>query len=163
MPSCASLDTAKGPLAFDRTRVMGIVNVTTDSFYAASRTALVEDACRAALEMADAGADIVDVGAESTRPGAAALSEEEEVARLLPVLEHIVPRLRIPVSVDTYKAGVALRALDAGAEVVNDVTALRGDPGMARLLGGRKVPVVLMHALWPPATMQESPEYVDVV
>jgi len=142
---------------------MGIVNVTPDSFYVASRAPGADDAVASGLEMEQQGADVLDVGGESTRPGSARVGEEEEIRRILPVIERLAKRVRIPISVDTYKSAVAGRALDAGAVIVNDVTALRGDAGMAPLVGRRKPAVVLMHALWPPETMQQSPEYVDVV
>jgi dihydropteroate synthase len=113
--------------------------------------------------MVEAGAAILDIGAESTRPGATPVSDEEETNRLLPVLERIAPRLRIPISVDTTKASVARRALDAGATIINDVSALRFDPAMAPLIADRKAGVVLMHMQGTPQTMQREPYYHDVV
>jgi dihydropteroate synthase len=163
MPESRILETPAGPIRLDRTRVMGIVNVTPDSFYPGSRCPTVAEAVERCLAMEGEGADLLDIGGESTRPGSPRLSVEEELARVVPVLEALRGRLSIPVSVDTYKHEVAAAALDAGAAMVNDVTALRGDLQMARLVASRKVPVVLMHALWPPETMQDSPEYVDVV
>ena len=163
MPECRRILFPGGEIPLDRTRIVGIVNCTPDSFYPGSRTPGVDDAVARGLEMEQQGADLLDVGGESTRPGSPRIGEEEETARLLPVIERLAGRVHIPISVDTYKARVAARALDAGAVMINDVTALRGDPAMAPLVGKRKAAVVLMHALWPPATMQESPEYVDVV
>jgi dihydropteroate synthase len=142
---------------------MGVVNVTPDSFYDRGRYAGHEQAVRRALELEQQGADVVDIGGESTRPGSPRVAEEEEKRRVVPVVEAVAKRAKVPISIDTYKAGVAVAALDAGAAIVNDVTALRGDPEMAGVVGRRKVPVVLMHALWPPETMQADPHYVDVV
>jgi len=163
MPDCATLETAAGEVTFDRTRIMGVVNVTPDSFSDGGSFPDPENAADRALAMEEQGADIIDIGGESTRPGSMAVDAEEELSRVIPVIERLAGRISIPISIDTYKADVAQRALDAGASIVNDVTALRGDARMARLVGGRKVPTVLMHALWPPATMQEAPAYVDVV
>jgi dihydropteroate synthase len=142
--------------------VMGIVNVTPDSFYAGSRSPAAIDAAEAALAMEAAGAAIVDVGGESTRPGAAPVGEAEELERVAPAIEAIRARSDLPVSVDTRRAAVARAALDAGADIVNDVSAL-SDPGMAALAAGRGVPVVLMHMKGAPATMQDSPYYEDCV
>lgn len=163
MVNCKILETCAGPIHFDRTRLMGIVNVTPDSFYDGGKYANADDAVRRAVEMAAAGADIIDVGGESTRPGSPRVSLDEELARVVPVIEQIVQRTDLPVSVDTYKAEVARRALDAGAALVNDVTALRGDAEMVKVVASAGAPVVLMHALWPPETMQKDPEYFDVV
>lgn len=162
MTDCVSLETAVGAVTFDRTRIMGIINVTPDSFCDGGSFSSVEAACSRALEMEQQGADIIDIGGESTRPGSPRVSPDEELRRVVPVVELLAGRLTIPISIDTYKAQVARHALEAGASMVNDVTALRGDPEMARQVGRSKVPVVLMHALWPPATMQEAPSYVDV-
>ena len=150
-------------MSFDRTRIMGIINVTPDSFSDGGHFAGVDEAVEHAVALVAAGADILDVGGESTRPGAEPLPMAEELARVVPVIEALRTRVDVPISIDTYKMAVARAALLAGADIVNDVTALRGDPEMVRFVGSEKVPVVLMHALWPPATMQESPEYVDVV
>lgn len=163
MPAYSVLETRCGELSFDRTRIMGIVNVTPDSFSDGGRFAAVDAAVEHALAQVAAGADILDIGGESTRPGADPVPEEVELARVVPVIEALRSQVSVPISIDTYKMAVAKAALLAGADIVNDVTALRGDPEMARFVGSEKVPVVLMHALWPPATMQEAPEYVDVV
>jgi dihydropteroate synthase len=141
---------------------MGIVNVTPDSF---SDGGLYLDAVRAiehARELAAEGADLLDVGGESTRPGARAVSAEEELGRVLPVLEGLGD-VGVPVSIDTSKAAVAELALNAGAEVVNDVTALRADPRLAAICAARGCEVVLMHMLGTPRTMQDAPVYGDVV
>jgi dihydropteroate synthase len=144
------------------TKLMGVVNVTPDSFSDGGLYLDPEMAIAHGRELAAAGAEILDVGGESTRPGAEPVSAEEELARVVPVIRGLRgPQSRI--SVDTSKATVAAAALDAGAEIVNDVTALRGDPEMAALCTERGAGVVLMHMLGEPRTMQEDPRYEDVV
>ena len=140
---------------------MGIVNVTPDSFSDAGVNFRAEDAIATARRMVNDGAAIVDVGGESTRPGAAPVSLDEELRRVEPVLEAVAGEL--PVSIDTAKAEVARRALDLGAEMVNDVTALRGDPGMAGVVAEAGAYVCLMHMQGEPRTMQANPTYDDVV
>lgn len=147
----------------ERTAVMGILNVTPDSFYDGGRHATPEQAVERALNMAAQGADIIDVGGESTRPGAQPVNAEEERGRVLPVIEALAERLDIPLSVDTSKAAVAEAALEAGAAMVNDVTALRGDPRMAEVVREHGVPVCLMHMQGTPQTMQQNPVYQDVM
>ena len=147
----------------DRTCVMGILNVTPDSFSDGGRFFAREDALRQAERMLEEGADILDVGGESSRPGADPVSEEEEVRRTAPIIEYLATRLDVVLSVDTYKAEVAHRALDAGATMVNDISALRFDPKMARLAARYDVPVVLMHMKGTPKTMQRSPQYGDLM
>lgn len=148
---------------------MGILNVTPDSFFDGGRFLGVEAAIRQAEAMVEEGADLIDVGGESTRPagpygaGAEPTSEEEETRRVVPVIERIAKDCPAPISVDTTKASVARRALDAGADLVNDISALRFDPGLAPLLAGRGVPVVLMHMKGDPRTMQKNPVYDDVI
>ena len=163
MADCKILETRCGAIHFDRTRIMGVVNVTPDSFYDGGELPTVDEAVARAMEMAEAGADIIDIGGESTRPGSPRVSLDEELARVVPVVEEVARRTDLPVSVDTYKAEVARRALDVGAALVNDVTALRGDADMVKVVAAAGAPVVLMHALWPPESMQEKPEYFDVV
>ena len=142
---------------------MAIVNVTPDSFYPASRCPDPEEAFASAMRAEEEGADFLDVGGESTRPGSAPVGEEEECRRVLPVIERLAKRARTPISVDTSRPGVAARALDAGASVLNDVLALRGGAGMPAV-AARFKGVVLMHMLGTsPRTMQESPRYGDVV
>ena len=153
-----------GELRFDRgTLVMGIINVTPDSFAGDGIGANPEMAAEQAATFAAAGAHIVDVGGESTRPGSDPVSADEETARVVPAIKAIRERVPLPISVDTNKAQVAAAALEAGAEMVNDVTALRGDPDMAPLVAESGVPVVLMHMLGRPKDMQENPHYDDVV
>jgi len=146
-----------------RTLIMGILNVTPDSFYDGGRYARVEDAVARAKEMVDEGADIIDVGGESTRPGSIPVSGEEEMKRVLPVIKAISDELDVPVSVDTYRAEVAEEAIKAGAKMVNDVTALRGDDNMANIIGEYGVPVCLMHMKGTPQNMQKNPHYDDVM
>jgi dihydropteroate synthase len=149
----------------EQTRVMGVVNVTPDSFSDGGLYLDPEAAIAHATELAAEGADILDVGGESTRPGAEAVGEAEEVARTQPVVEALTGESGpgVPVSIDTSKASVAGAALDAGAVIVNDVTALRADPELASLCADRNCEVVLMHMLGTPRTMQDDPRYDDVV
>jgi dihydropteroate synthase len=144
------------------TKLMGVVNVTPDSFSDGGRYLDPEAAIAHGRELAAAGAEILDVGGESTRPGAAAVGAEEELRRVVPVIGGLA-ELDCRISVDTSKASVAEAALNAGAEIVNDVTALRGDPAMAALCAERDATVVLMHMLGDPRTMQDDPRYEDVV
>lgn len=142
---------------------MGIVNVTPDSFYDGGRYFRTEDAVAHALALVEEGADLLDIGAESTRPGARPISEQEEIDRLIPVVREVARRVSIPISVDTTKAGVAQLAIEAGAVIINDVSALRFDVRMADLAAASGAAVVLMHMQGTPATMQHAPEYGDVV
>ena len=146
---------------FPRPSVMGVVNVTPDSFSDGGVNLQPEDAVASARQMIEDGAAIVDVGGESTRPGARPVSAEEELRRVLPVLEAVAGEF--PVSIDTAKADVARRALELGIELVNDVTALRGDPRMADVVADSGAYVCLMHMLGEPRTMQRDPRYDDVV
>jgi dihydropteroate synthase len=141
----------------ERTLVMGVLNVTPDSF---SEGGLFFDASAAvehAFEMERAGADIIDIGGESTRPGSLGVTAEEELRRILPVLATLHGRLKIPISADTSKSDVAEAAAEAGAEILNDVTALRGDPRIAEVARRRKLPLILMHMRGEPRTMQKKP------
>ena len=144
------------------TRVMGILNVTPDSFSDGGRHETPAAALEAAARMAEGGAEIVDVGGESSRPGAGTVSEDEEVRRVLPVVEAIKRELAVRVSVDTCKAGVARRALAAGADMINDVSAF-SDPGMIPVLRDHRAPVVVMHMRGTPRTMQLDTDYVDLM
>jgi dihydropteroate synthase len=144
------------------TKLMGVVNVTPDSFSDGGLYLDPEAAVAHGRELAAAGAEILDVGGESTRPGAEPVAAEEEMGRVVPVVEGL-RGVECEISVDTSKAPVAAAALDAGATIVNDVTALRGDPEMAPLCAERGPTVVLMHMLGEPRTMQEDPRYDDVV
>ncbi len=147
----------------DRPLLMGVVNVTPDSFFDGGRFLDVESAVAHAVRMVEEGADLLDVGAESTRPGADIVNEEEECRRAIPVVAAIARAVTVPISIDTSKAVVAREALDAGAVLVNDVTALRGDPAMADVVARAGAGIVLMHMRGTPRTMQQAPHYNDVV
>ncbi|MBI3610967.1 MAG: dihydropteroate synthase [Nitrospirae bacterium] len=142
---------------------MGILNVTPDSFSDGSLFLKTEDAVRRAERMAEEGADLIDIGGESSRPGSDPVPMEEEIRRVVPVIERLAKRLPIPISIDTTKAEVARRALSAGARIINDISALRFDPEMAPLAAREGVPVVLMHMQGRPKDMQVQPVYTDVV
>jgi dihydropteroate synthase len=146
-----------------RTLLMGVLNVTPDSFSDGGLYLGREKAIAHGLEMVEEGADIIDVGAESTRPGAAPVTAEEEVRRVIPVIEGIRKQSNIMISIDSYKAQVVQQALEAGAGMVNDISALRFDEGMLEVLAKYDVPFVLMHMQGEPRTMQENPQYIDVV
>ena len=153
----------QAPPRFRAPRLMGVVNVTPDSFYAGGRTPAAEAAVERALRLIDEGADFLDVGGQSTRPGSEPAALEDELARVIPVIKALAKSVKIPISIDTDKARVAAEALDAGARIVNDVTALRGDADMARV-AARAERVVLMHMRGAsPMTMQDDPRYGDVV
>lgn len=160
-----AIDLGRGrAITFGRTPlVMGIVNVTPDSFSDGGVHYRSDVAIDAALRMAGEGAAIVDVGGESTRPGALPASLDEELERVLPVIEGIRRRSEIPISIDTMKAEVARRALDSGADIVNDVMAMRHDPEMPGVVASSRAPVILMHMRGEPRTMQESIHYDDLM
>jgi dihydropteroate synthase len=145
-----------------RTLIMGVLNVTPDSFSDGGRFLDVKGALRHALGMQRDGADIIDVGAESTRPGSQSISATEELGRLLPVLEALQGKLEIPISVDTQKAVVAEIAMGAGAEIVNDVSGFRYDPRLAKVVARHGAGVILMHMRGTPRTMQKMPFAKDV-
>jgi dihydropteroate synthase len=145
-----------------RTLIMGVLNVTPDSFSDGGQFFKPEIAVAHGRWLAEQGADILDIGGESTRPGSKPLPEEEEIQRVVPVIERLSPIVSVPISVDTRKAKVAQRALEAGAEMVNDVSALRFDAGMAEVVAQWKVPVVLMHMRGQPETMQGDTHYSDL-
>jgi dihydropteroate synthase len=141
----------------ERTLLMGVVNVTPDSFSGDGLHLDTKAAATRAIEMERDGADIVDIGGESTRPGAEWLAADEELRRVIPVLNMLRGRLKIPISIDTNKSEVAEAAAEAGAEIINDVTALRRDPRIAEVARRRKLPLILMHMRGEPRTMQKSP------
>ncbi|MEW6569811.1 MAG: dihydropteroate synthase [Nitrospirota bacterium] len=146
-----------------RTYVMGILNVTPDSF---SDGGLYFDhgmAVERAVEMMEEGADIIDIGGESTRPGSDPVDLEEEIRRTLPVIRAAAKEVKIPISIDTYKSEVAQRALDAGASMVNDISGLRFDPKMTSVVFRNKVPVVVMHIKGEPKNMQQNPFYHELI
>jgi dihydropteroate synthase len=148
---------------FDRPLVMGIVNVTPDSFSDGGDFLSVDHAVGHALKLIEEGADLIDIGGESSRPGAEVVPAEEEMQRVIPVLEQLRKQTDLPISIDTYKAAVAEASLQAGADIVNDISALRMDEAMAPLLTRTGAPVILMHMLGTPATMQQSPHYENCV
>ncbi|MGF3554714.1 MAG: dihydropteroate synthase [Thermoplasmatota archaeon] len=146
-----------------KTYVMGILNVTPDSFFDGGKYFSLYDAVNHALRMQNEGADIIDIGGQSTRPGAKEISVEEEKKRVIPVIEKLIRKIKIPISIDTYRSEIAKEALKLGAKMVNDVTALRGDKNLARVVAHYNVPVCLMHMKGEPKNMQENPSYKDVV
>ncbi len=150
-------DLSQGPL------VMGILNVTPDSFSDGGKFFELRRAVEHGLRMADQGADILDVGGESTRPGAQPISEEEELKRVLPVVEALAAQLKIPISIDTYKSAVARKALEAGASIVNDISGMGFDPDMVRVACRHQAGAVLMHIQGTPRDMQDHPHYEEVV
>lgn len=160
-----TIDTNHGPLALGgRSLIMGILNVTPDSFSDGGRYLAPASAVARGLQLADEGADLIDIGGESTRPGSDPVTPEEQCRRVLPVIAQLRERgLAVPLSIDTRSAKVAAAALDAGADLVNDVSALRDDPAMAETVAQRRCPVILMHMQGTPKSMQESPSYGDVV
>jgi dihydropteroate synthase len=147
----------------ERTLIMGVLNVTPDSFSDGGKFFDVKSAVRHALAMQLDGADIIDIGAESTRPRSLAISAAEELRRLLPVLEALCGKLKIPISVDTQKSAVAELALGAGAQIINDISGLRSDPELARVAAEHDTPLILMHMRGTPRTMQKGPFARDAV
>jgi len=146
-----------------RALVMGILNITPDSFADGGLYHDRKAAIAHAEEMAEHGADVIDIGGESTRPGSDPVSAKEQIGRVIPVISQLASRLKAPISIDTTSAEVAKEALDAGAAIVNDISALRMDPNLGPLVAERRVPVVLMHMLGRPKDMQVNPSYGDVV
>ena len=157
LPRGRRLELARSPL------VMGILNITPDSFSDGGVHFDQSKAVHAALQMEEDGAAIVDIGGESTRPGSDAVSAEEEMARVVPVIEQIRRRSDVPISIDTRKAAVAEAAIGRGADIINDVSAMRADPAMRPLAARCGVPVILMHMRGEPRTMQQLAKYDDVV
>jgi dihydropteroate synthase len=155
-----------GSIEYDfshRTHIMGILNVTPDSFADGGRWNTAEAAVAHGLRLIQEGADFLDVGGESTRPGSEPVSVEEELRRVIPVIVGLREQSTVPISIDTYKAEVAQRALEAGAVIVNDITGLHRDPKIAKIVSGAHASVVLMHMQGMPRTMQENPSYENVI
>lgn len=151
-------------LSFEnRTLIMGVLNITPDSFSDGGRFFSHDAALEQGNRLVTAGADILDIGGESTRPFSDPVPAEEEIRRVVPIIEHLAKYLSIPISIDTTKAEVARRAIDAGAAIINDVSALRYDEQMASVAREAGVPVILMHMKGAPKTMQVAPVYEDVV
>jgi dihydropteroate synthase len=150
-------------LPLSRPLIMGVLNVTPDSFSNGGHFLAFSDAVEHALRMEQEEADIIDIGGESTRPGAEPVSAEEEMERVIPVIQKLREQTDIPISIDTYKAQTAEAALEAGADMVNDISALRFDPDMAELIATKKVSLTLMHMLGTPRNMQMNPHYDNCV
>jgi dihydropteroate synthase len=167
--SAASLTATQSPqrlaalLKIGRPLVMGVLNVTPDSFSDSGKFAATDAAVAHAHAMCADGADLIDLGGESTRPGAQPVPEAQQIQRVVPVLNALADRADVTVSIDTSRAAVARAALDAGAAIVNDITAGRGDSQMFPLVAARGVPIILMHMQGTPATMQLNPSYQDVM
>jgi dihydropteroate synthase len=163
--ACLSLTIRGGTVLplHQRVHVLGVVNVTPDSFSDGGNYFQCDHAVRHAMALVEEGADLLDVGAESSRPGADPVDEEEELRRLLPVVRDLVKRTAVPISVDTTKAAVAERALDAGAALINDISALQFDGRMAAVVARSGAGVILMHMQGIPKTMQQRPFYANVV
>jgi dihydropteroate synthase len=142
---------------------MGVLNVTPDSFFDGGRYFKIDDAVNHALRMAEEGADIIDVGGESTRPYSDPLPLDEELDRVIPVIKALSRKIDIPISIDTYKSEVARQALEAGAQMVNDISAMEFDPLMVQVVATAGVPVVLMHMKGVPKDMQLNPVYEDLI
>ena len=153
----------KFPQSGEEALVMGIINLSPDSFYGESRCKTLEQALSAAERMLEEGADILDIGAESSRPGSVPISVQEELDRLLPVLIKLAEVSNIPISVDTYKPMVAHEVLQSGASIINDITGLQQSAEMAQTISRSHAGVILMHMQGSPETMQGSPNYEDVV
>ena len=158
-----ALFTNNGWSCGEETGIMGIINVTPDSFSDGGKYANVEATVMRAKQMVADGADIIDIGGESSRPGAEPITANEECRRVIPVVQALAEQSQIPISVDTYKAKVAREALSAGACVINDITALHGDPNMCQIVADAQAGVILMHMQGVPATMQKAPTYQNVV
>ncbi len=142
---------------------MGVLNVTPDSFSDGGKFLDAEKAVERAIQMVEEGADIIDIGGESSRPGADPVSESEELRRVLPVITALKDVINVPLSIDTFKASVAEKALDAGVQMINDISGLRGDGDMAKLAAERKVYTIIMHMKGTPKTMQANPSYDNLM
>ncbi|MCJ2513108.1 MAG: dihydropteroate synthase [Candidatus Thermoplasmatota archaeon] len=155
-----------GDKTFDlkhKTILMGILNVTPDSFYDGGKYFSPDKAIKHALVMEKQGADIIDIGGESTRPGAKKISAKEEINRIVPTIEELVKKINIPISVDTYKSKVAKKTIDAGASMINDISALRGDKSLVKIVSEYEIPICLMHMKGNPGNMQNNPFYKDLI
>jgi dihydropteroate synthase len=146
-----------------KTLIMGVLNVTPDSFSDGGSFSTVDDAVNYAIQMQKDGADIIDIGGESTRPGALSVSASEELNRVVPVIQKLVKKIDAPISIDTYKSEVAEKALDLGVGMVNDITALQGDKKLVNIISSYNVPVCLMHMKGNPRDMQKNPVYNDIL
>jgi len=147
----------------ERTCIMGVLNITPDSFSDGGKYLDKEKAVQRAMEMARGGADIIDIGGESSRPGAVSISAAEEIERVIPVVEALIGKIEVPISVDTRKSEVAKEALSKGASFINDITALRADGDMAKVIADFDAGCILMHMKGDPENMQDAPHYDDVI
>jgi dihydropteroate synthase len=161
--TAAIWELSRRTLSLERPLVMGILNVTPDSFSDGNRFFSIEAAVERAQEMEREGADIIDIGGESTRPNAPVVSLEEELRRVVPVIEALQGKISVPISVDTYKAGVARASCAAGAEIINDVSGLGFDPGMAQAVAAADAGLVVMHTRGTPDEMQSDTRYQDLM
>lgn len=149
---------------FDKMKVMGILNATPDSFYSNSRVSGVEEGVKRALEMIKNGADIIDVGGESTRPGSEPIGLDEELNRVIPLIEGIRRENKeILISVDTYRAETAKKAIEAGADIINDISGMTFDEDMVKVVKDYNVPIIIMHIKGTPKNMQQNPQYINVL
>ena len=148
---------------YEKTRFMGIINISPDSFYEQSRCNSTDEVLAKAEKMKREGADFLDIGAESSRPGSNPISEQEEIDKLIPVISSLVKIIDIPISVDTYKPTVAKEALQAGAKIINDITGLQKNPEMADVISQFDAGVIIMHMQGSPITMQKNPSYKNVI
>ena len=162
MPKLDSIKCGKYELKFDRTLVMGILNVTPDSFYDGKLFFNPDKAIEHAKQMVKDGADIIDVGGESSRPGSEPVSKEEELRRVSPIIKKLKDEIKVPISIDTYKPKVAEECIKLGASIINDINGLRNEE-MIKVAAKYKVPVVIMHMKGTPKTMQHNPVYKDVI
>jgi len=151
------LNLSSGPL------IMGILNITPDSFYDGGRYFNKDEAIRRGIQLVEDGADIIDIGGESTRPGSEPVEETEELKRVIPVIEGLARHIDVPISIDTYKSRVARKAAEAGAEIINDISGMTFDPDMAKVVRESGLPVVIMHIKGTPKDMQKNPYYDDVL
>ena len=147
----------------EKTRFMGVINITKDSFYEKSRCLTIDSTMALAEKMINDGADFLDLGAESSRPGSMPISVQEELGKLIPVIDYLAKRIDVPISVDTYKPIIAEEALLVGAQIINDITGMQTYPEMAKVVSRHKAGVVAMHMQGDPSTMQEKPIYANVV
>ena len=146
-----------------KTLVMGILNVTPDSFYDGGKYFGIDDALKRARKMIDDGADIIDVGGESTRPNSNYVSVEEEIRRVIPLIKEISKETQVPISIDTYKAEVADKAIKAGAQIINDVSGLQADKEMAKIAAAHNTPIIIMHIKGRPHDFPKDPVYADLI
>ncbi|MBI4650869.1 dihydropteroate synthase [Candidatus Desantisbacteria bacterium] len=146
-----------------KTCIMGILNITPDSFSDGGDFFSIDSAVKQAVSLQEEGADILDIGGESSRPGSKQISVEEELSRIVPILKELISIIKIPISVDTYKSRVAERAIELGAGLINDISAMRMDPDMPKIAAETNVPIILMHMLGKPQTMQNNPHYNSLI